>query len=250
MEHEEKPSAQQPKEIRYDSSGKKVITSPRDKETESAILAINDKLDQLLGILSSTLPTRLGAELREAVAGSPETQRLIEVVSKELPDRIKKDSDQIVFEKAEMLSMVISTSIQHLNDAFKSYQESILKALESQTRAHEKTGEELIKINSLLAELHTAIAGGGMKKTPAALVEPPPEKPAPQPPLSAPTYPPPSFGKPEEPGEEKPAPPGPPVTHEPKEEERTDLPGWLQAKRDDLDSSSEPKTPDSPNGVS
>ncbi|MEA3312647.1 MAG: hypothetical protein U9Q76_10565 [candidate division WOR-3 bacterium] len=250
MQQEEKPTVQQPREVRYDSSGKKIITSARSRETESAILAINDKLDQLLGILSSTLPTRLGSELREAVAGSPETQRLIEVVSKELPDRIKKDSDQIVFEKAEMLSMVISTSIQHLNDAFKSYQESILKALESQTQAHEKTGEALIKINSLLAELHAAIAGGSMKKTPAAPVEPPPEKPAPQPPLSAPTYPPPSFGKPEEPGEEKPAPPEPPVTPEPKEEERSDLPGWLQAKRDDLDSSSGPQTPDSPSGVS
>jgi len=250
MQQEEKPTVQQPREVRYDSSGKKIITSARSRETESAILAINDKLDQLLGILSSTLPTRLGSELREAVAGSPETQRLIEVVSKELPDRIKKDSDQIVFEKAEMLSMVISTSIQHLNDAFKSYQESILKALESQTQAHEKTGEALIKINSLLAELHAAIAGGSMKKTPAAPVEPPPEKPAPQPPLSAPTYPPPSFGKPEEPGEEKPAPPEPPVTPEPKEEERSDLPGWLQAKRDYLDSSSGPQTPDSPSGVS
>jgi len=250
MQQEEKPTVQQPREVRYDSSGKKIITSARSRETESAILAINDKLDQLLGILSSTLPTRLGSELREAVAGSPETQRLIEVVSKELPDRIKKDSDQIVFEKAEMLSMVVSTSIQHLNDAFKSYQESILKALESQTQAHEKTGEALIKINSLLAEFHAAIAGGSMKKTPAAPVEPPPEKPAPQPPLSAPTYPPPSFGKPQEPGEEKPAPPEPPVTPEPKEEERSDLPGWLQAKRDDLDSSSGPQTPDSPSGVS
>ena len=252
MQQEEKPRVQQPREVRYDSSGKKIITQARSRETESAILAINDKLDQLLGILSSTLPTRLGAELREAVTGNPETQRLIEVVSKELPDRIKKDSDQIVFEKAEMLSMVISTSIQHLNDAFKSYQESILKALESQAQAHEKTGETLIKINSLLVELHATIAGGSMKKTPAAPVEPPPEKPAPQPFHSEPTYPPPSFGKPEasHPEEEKPAPPGPPVTREPKEEERTDLPGWLQAKRDDSDSSSGPQTPDSPSGVS
>jgi hypothetical protein len=247
MQQEEKPRVQQPREVRYDSSGKKIMTQTRSRETESAILAINDKLDQLLGILSSTLPTRLGAELREAVAETPQNQRLIEVVSKELPDRIKKDSDQIVFEKAEMLSMVISTSIQHLNDALKSYQESILKTLESQAQAHEKTGEALIKINSLLAELHPAIAGG---KPPSAPVEPAPEKPAPQPPLSEPTYPPPSLGKPEEPGEEKPAPPGPPVTHEPKEEERTDLPGWLQAKRDDSDSSSGPQTPDSPSGIS
>lgn len=244
MQQQEKPRAQQAKEVRYDSSGKKIVTRTRSRETESAILAINDKLDQLVGILSSTLPTRLGAELREAVGGGQELQRLIEVVSKELPDRIKKDSDQIVFEKAEMLSIVISTSIQHLNDAFKSYQESILQALESLAQSHEKTSEALIKINPLLAQLHATIAGREKTKSPPTQPSPTPEKPS-EPAPSAmtqkepspitPTSPPTSFGEPEE---------------KPPEEEKSDLPGWLQAKRDDLDSSSEPKTPDSPSGVS
>lgn len=247
MEQETKPNPDEPKEVRYDSSGKRVITPPRSKETESAILAINDKLDQLLGILSSTFPTRLGAELRQAITEAQGFGRLIEVVSKELPDRIKQDSDQIVFEKAEMLSMVISTSFQHLNDAFKSYQESTLKALEDLAKANEKTSEALLKVNYLLEELHAAIAE--RKKEPA---QPPPAAPKPEPspftPPSSllrteekPTPPPTTPPKPEE----KPTPPSPP---EPKKEEKPDLPGWLQAKRDDSDSP-EPGKPDSPKGV-
>jgi hypothetical protein len=247
MEQEVKPKPDEPKEVRYDSSGKKVTTPPRSRETESAILAINDKLDQLLGMLSSTLPTRLGAELREAVTEAQGSQRLIEVVSKELPDRIKQDSDQIVFEKAEMLSMVISTSFQHLNDAFKSYQESTLKALEALTKANEKTSEALLKVNSLLERLHISIAE--QKKEPT---QPPPAPPRPEPSPFTPSS---SFEKTEEKPtppptippepEEKPTPPPP----EPKKEEKLDLPGWLQAKRDDSDSS-EPRKPDSPEGVS
>jgi hypothetical protein len=242
MEQEAKSNQDEPKEVRYDSSGKKVITSPRGKETESAILAINDKLDQLLGILSSTLPTRLGAELRGAIGEAQGSERLIEVVSKELPDRIKKDSDQIVFEKAEMLSMVISTSFQHLNDAFKSYQESTLRALENLTKANEKTSEALLKVNLLLEELHASITE--RKKEPA---QPPPPKPHPS--FASPSY--------SEKAEEKPnltttIPPKPEeklMPPEPKKEERSDLPGWLQAERDDSDPSGFGK-PQPPKGIS
>jgi len=264
MEQETKPAAEVPKEVRYDSSGKKVLTQQRNKETASAILAINDKLDQLLGILSSTLPTRIGTEMRQAASGTggEDLKRLIEILSKELPDRIKDDADHNVFQKAEMLSMVISTSFQHLSDAFKSYQETTLKALDGLTSTNEKNNETLLKINSSLQELRTIIAERNKPEIPAAkpaIPSAPAQKPEPKP-SSFPS--PPSttilekpekkpaaaspFVVPEKPKTE-PAPPAP--APEPQKEEKSDLPGWLQPKRND-ESSSSPQTPGSPSGIS
>lgn len=42
-----------------------------------------------------------------------------------LPDRLKSDIDGSLYEKSEMLSVVISSGFQHLQDAFKSYGEKI-----------------------------------------------------------------------------------------------------------------------------
>ncbi|MBN2379277.1 hypothetical protein JXM67_05690 [candidate division WOR-3 bacterium] len=154
MEKITKPKPEEPKEepkdIRFDSSGKKIVGVHRNREVDNAILAINDKLDQLIGILTSTLPTRLGTELRGAAGGGANLDRIVEILSKELPDRLEKDSDQNVFQKAEMLSMVISTSMQHLQDAFASSQESILKALDKLTNAQEETTRILKETSALL----------------------------------------------------------------------------------------------------
>lgn len=210
-------------ETRYDASGHKISAPARSKEIESAILAMNDKLDQLLGILSSTLPTRIGAELKGVSGGGENLERLIEVVTKELPDRIKNDASENTFEKAEMLSMVISTSFQHLNDAFRSYQESIIKALDGMSKSHERTGEVLEKINSLLEELHGTIKE---RNRPASTETEKPPEPAPPPPSFTMKEPSP-FSQPSEKKDEPQASSGFGT------EEKSDLPGWLQAKRDE-----------------
>ncbi|NLI97339.1 hypothetical protein GX441_01620 [bacterium] len=232
MDEEKKTSLDEPLEVRYDSSGKKIVAQTRDKDREGAILAINDKLDQLLGILTSTLPTRIGMELREAAGGqgsapTADMQRLIEIVSKELPDRIQDDADKNTFQKAEMLSMVISTSFQYLQDAIKAYQESLGKTIEKIAELEEKTVQTLEQNASLLKELHALVAG--LDKTPG-LPQETTEKPY-------------SFAKEEtltQPKTETSPPASPfssPASAEPKKEEpqeKTDLPGWLQSKRDEL----------------
>lgn len=235
----ENQSKRDDQEIRYDASGNKITAPARSKELESAILAINDKLDQLLGILSSTLPTRIGAELKGVSAGGENLDRLIEVVTNELPERIKKDSSENTFEKAEMLSMVISTSFQHLNDAFRSYQESIIKALDGMSRSHERTGDVLVKINTLLEELHTVFmernrpAGNAQKEASGPFTKPETQL------SKEPTSP---FQLPEATDNAKiePLPPADSGT-----EEKSDLPGWLQAKREDENTPSKPEEPES-----
>jgi len=164
MEKITKPKPEEPKEeskeFRYDSSGKKIATSWRSKDAESALLAINDKMDQLIGILTSTLPTRLSTELRESMAGGQSLENLAQIISCELPDRIQKDSDQNLFQKAEMLSMVISNGMQHLQDAFASSQEAVVRAIEQLSRLEEETTRTLKEVNSLLLELkNTSITG-------------------------------------------------------------------------------------------
>jgi len=237
MEKETKPTADESTEVRYDSSGKKITTPPRSKETESAILAINDKMDQLLGILSSTLPTRLAGELREAAGGGAQMERLVEVASADLPDRIKKDIDQIVFEKAEMLSVVISTSIQHLQEALKSYQDSMLAAFEKLTEVQEKT-------NALLAELRAAAPPPPpVEEKPTA---PPPSQPAqPQEPVASA----PSVSQPEQkPAPQPPTPTAPPSFPKPPEEKKPEeeKPDWLKSEGKGFGWPPPPPSPESP----
>ncbi len=249
---------QETTDIRYDSAGKKFSAPSRNKEVENAVLAINDKLDQLLGILSSTLPTRIGTELKEAVgttgSSGMDSNKIVEILSKDLPDRIKADADENVFQKAEMLSMVISTSFQHLQDTFRSYQESILKALEALAEAQQKTGDVLIKIENALSA--GAIPTETNKPSP-----PPPPPPSEEPsklpsPFSTATPTSPSSTQPSPDGtpppesEPKPFEQSPPSTPDPTQNSKTDssdnnLPGWLQADRDD----NQPSTPNNPSGI-
>ncbi len=236
MNEEKKISALEPAEVRYDSSGKRIVTSARSKETEGAILAINEKLDQLIGILTSTLPARIGVELREASKGqgAGNIDRLIEIVSKELPDRINDDADKNSFQKAEMLSMVISTSFQYLQDALKSYQDSLVKTVEKIAELEGKTAETLERNAALLSELHALIVQRNPLQDAAA--EKPLEKPKPSTSVWDPVTPVTPPSSPDAPPER---------TSPPKEETRSDLPGWLEAKRDD---SVWPPKPDSPQG--
>lgn len=244
---DKKPRAEETKDVRYDASGKMITTSARSREIENAILAINDKLDQLLGILSSTLPTRLGSELKNITAGGEHIEKLIEVVSRDLPERIKEDASQNTFEKAEMISMVMSTSFQHLQDALKSYQESTLKAMENLTGTNQKISDVLVKINELLGRMHAGI-GGDVKTQPVDTADKK-EEPAPaSPPQPASAFPP-AVDKPREEPKTEPQPPS-----ESKPVEKSDLPGWLQAKREENKDEGEttdpfrPKPPDAPSG--
>lgn len=246
MNEEKKFSDDEQAEVRYDSSGKRIVTSARNKETEGAILAINEKLDQLIGILTSTLPARIGVELREASKeqgqGTVNLDRLIEVVSKELPAKIADDADKNTFQKAEMLSMVISTSFQYLQDALKSYQDSLAKTIEKIADLEGKTVETLERNAALLSELHALVVqrnplesqptAAGEKPKPSVWGQPSPvtqpsSPSSPSSPLIPPATPPSSA-----------TPPSPfttpgTTTPEPKEETGNDLPGWLQSKRDD-----------------
>ncbi len=251
MNEEKKFSDDEQSEVRYDSSGKRIVTSARSKETEGAILAINEKLDQLIGILTSTLPARIGVELREASKGQEQgslnLDRLIEVVSRELPDRIQDDADKNTFQKAEMLSMVISTSFQYLQDALKSYQDSLAKTIEKIADLEGKTVETLERNAALLSELHALVVqrnplesqptAAGEKPKPSVWGQPSPVT-QPSPSSVAPSSPPSPSSPLIPPATPSSTPPSPFTTPgssspETKEEASNDLPGWLQSKRDD-----------------
>lgn len=251
------------KEVRYDTSGKKIVTFARDKDTQNAILAINDKLDQLLGILSSTLPTKIGSEIRQAASGTggEDLKRLTEIISSELPERLKKDSDQNVFEKAEMLSVVISTSIQHLQDAFKSYQDALLEAMNKLTAAQELTNTSLKELHVLLGkkgDVSVQPANKQIQESPQV------KKPAEKPSLSTSTFTP--SARPQQPDkdiapdtketEKTASAPSPQEKTEPAAEKETgkDVPGWLQSGEEKKDTGWPPSPPtslpkDSPGGT-
>ena len=62
-----------------------------------------------------------------------------------LPARLKSDFDSTLFEKAEMLSVVFSTGINHLQDALKSYNDLIAKNLEQLQKETASNHAEIAK---------------------------------------------------------------------------------------------------------
>lgn len=74
---------------------------------------------------------------------------IAETLASALPARIKSDVDASLFEKTEMLSVVFSTGITHLEDALKGYHAQLAKTIESAAR---KTGEREAEIVTLLRE--------------------------------------------------------------------------------------------------
>lgn len=56
--------------------------------------------------------------------------QIVENLSTALPMRLRSDFDSSLFEKAEMLSVVVSSGLTHLQDALKGQSETLIKTLE------------------------------------------------------------------------------------------------------------------------
>ena len=81
---------------------------------------------------------------------------ILENLSSSLPNRLKSDLDASLYEKNEMLSVVISSGLQHLQDAVKNYGEKTNQSMDSlvseTTAIKESFSTFLEKIEKFLAQ--------------------------------------------------------------------------------------------------
>jgi hypothetical protein len=120
-------------EPRFDSAGKKigeeVSFELRHEDCQKGACQIYDTESKLC-----SLPD---ADKKQA--------RMLETLTTALPARLKSDFDASLFEKAEMLSVVFSSSVTHLQDALKGYHAQLAKNLEQLLKETNGNQAEVVK---------------------------------------------------------------------------------------------------------
>lgn len=100
---------------------------------------------------------------------------ILENLSRSLPVRLKGDFDNALYEKAEMLSVVLSTSLSHLQEALKSYKTEFGEQGEAILGQLKALGDGLRGISAQLEPL------GELQRPAPGPPEPAEEAPGPEP---------------------------------------------------------------------
>ena len=124
-------------EPRFDSAGKKI-------GEDSAFELVHEECQKTACQLYDA-----GRKLCSIPDADRRQAEIAEQLATGLPARIKSDVDASLFEKTEMLSVVFSTGITHLQDALKGYNAQLAKNLEPAAR---ETGAREAEILKLLKE--------------------------------------------------------------------------------------------------
>jgi len=133
-------------EDKFDSAGQKI------GEEETTYLSHNDCMGEDCELFDKENQQCLFLTINKKVS------LLLENLSS-LPNRLKSDIDGSLYEKSEMLSVVISSGFQHLQDAFRSYGEKIAGGMEGMVPQTKATKDSL----SLLLEKTEAFLAQQMK---------------------------------------------------------------------------------------